>query len=61
MENEEPETKEECMKAFYRILPKEMVEYCKKDLYVSDGEEWGYQVGFVVGVKYVIEKFLNPT
>ncbi len=22
MENEEPETKEECMKAFYRILPK---------------------------------------
>lgn len=60
MDNEEPETKEECMKIFYRILSKDMIEYWKKYLDVANNEEWGYQVDFVVGVKYALEEIVQP-
>ena len=59
MENQEPVTEEEFMEAFHR-LPEEYLKFWKKHLDKCHGQEFGYVIGYIVGMKFVSETMVKP-
>jgi hypothetical protein len=59
MENEDFVVEKEFMEAFKR-LPKDLLEYWKKNVEKSRGQEFGYTWGYIVGIRFVIETVVEP-
>jgi hypothetical protein len=59
LENKVPVTDKEFMEMF-QTLPDDLLVYWKKNVKKSHGEEFGYTVGYIVGIMFVLETVVKP-